>query len=277
MTDFNRCHCGAEFCYVCGVAWKNCSCPPVDEDRLYGANENPHDHRAFDQADLMAEAVTQRRRIAAAAPLIAQHDRVLELQLQFREARRANANADLADIEDQLERARRVFFETGQEYFQRDPALGRALHFQLHLVGLDPQPFIDRLLRVHVPEQALLPMYPPPPVGRLPPLPPPPEVGYQVDLQVNVPAAAVPIPIPARQLPPGPIVPPVPPTECFHGGYWARVETGEMRCNQCRYRPRVFILECSNCQTRACVRCRRGVLRERALAHRAEVETAAST
>lgn len=30
----NRCLCKAEFCYVCRVEWKNCTCPQWDEDRL---------------------------------------------------------------------------------------------------------------------------------------------------------------------------------------------------------------------------------------------------
>ncbi|KAK6511716.1 hypothetical protein TWF481_000622 [Arthrobotrys musiformis] len=29
------CHCKAEFCYVCGVQWKNCECPLFEERRLY--------------------------------------------------------------------------------------------------------------------------------------------------------------------------------------------------------------------------------------------------
>jgi len=30
----NSCKCKAEWCYVCGVKWKNCQCPQWDENRL---------------------------------------------------------------------------------------------------------------------------------------------------------------------------------------------------------------------------------------------------
>lgn len=33
------CHCHAEFCFVCGVKWKNCECPQWDETRLVQAAE----------------------------------------------------------------------------------------------------------------------------------------------------------------------------------------------------------------------------------------------
>ncbi len=31
------CRCHAEFCYVCSIKWKNCSCPRWDEERLIEA------------------------------------------------------------------------------------------------------------------------------------------------------------------------------------------------------------------------------------------------
>lgn len=30
-----RCHCQAEFCYVCGEPWKTCECAQWEEERLY--------------------------------------------------------------------------------------------------------------------------------------------------------------------------------------------------------------------------------------------------
>jgi hypothetical protein len=30
----NSCRCGSEFCYLCGVRWKQCTCPLWDESRL---------------------------------------------------------------------------------------------------------------------------------------------------------------------------------------------------------------------------------------------------
>ncbi|KAF2819678.1 hypothetical protein CC86DRAFT_429808 [Ophiobolus disseminans] len=51
------CICSAEFCYVCGVEWKNCNCPPADIDRIEKRAEEiverdaprnilPHERRA---------------------------------------------------------------------------------------------------------------------------------------------------------------------------------------------------------------------------------------
>lgn len=35
-ADLNyRCRCSAEFCYVCGVRWKDCTCAVLDEQMLY--------------------------------------------------------------------------------------------------------------------------------------------------------------------------------------------------------------------------------------------------
>ncbi|GAB0134551.1 hypothetical protein EsDP_00002916 [Epichloe bromicola] len=40
------CRCGAEFCYVCGVKWKECRCDLWDEDRLTGRANNIVDRDA---------------------------------------------------------------------------------------------------------------------------------------------------------------------------------------------------------------------------------------
>lgn len=34
LLTSHRCHCKAQFCYVCGEPWKTCECPQWDEDRL---------------------------------------------------------------------------------------------------------------------------------------------------------------------------------------------------------------------------------------------------
>jgi hypothetical protein len=33
-ADFQRCHCSAQFCYICGERWKTCTCAQWNEDRL---------------------------------------------------------------------------------------------------------------------------------------------------------------------------------------------------------------------------------------------------
>ena len=33
-NESEACLCGAQFCYLCGVPWKNCNCPQWEEDRL---------------------------------------------------------------------------------------------------------------------------------------------------------------------------------------------------------------------------------------------------
>lgn len=38
-ADLSRCLCRAEFCYLCGVSWKECACPWWDEARLYARRE----------------------------------------------------------------------------------------------------------------------------------------------------------------------------------------------------------------------------------------------
>ncbi|KAL2838621.1 hypothetical protein BJY01DRAFT_257966 [Aspergillus pseudoustus] len=42
--------------------------------------------------------------------------------------------------------------------------------------------------------------------------------------------------------------------ECTHARYWRRID-GSHRCEECSYRLPNFILECPDCQLRACVRC----------------------
>lgn len=34
LTQYSRCRCRAEFCYVCGAKWKTCRCPRWHEERL---------------------------------------------------------------------------------------------------------------------------------------------------------------------------------------------------------------------------------------------------
>lgn len=57
LADSPRCHCKAEFCYVCGVQWKNCTCPTADINRIEERAEEivrrdapagilPHERRA---------------------------------------------------------------------------------------------------------------------------------------------------------------------------------------------------------------------------------------
>jgi hypothetical protein len=38
------CHCRAEFCFVCGVRWKNCECPQWNEQRLIDTARMRADH-----------------------------------------------------------------------------------------------------------------------------------------------------------------------------------------------------------------------------------------
>lgn len=50
--------------------------------------------------------------------------------------------------------------------------------------------------------------------------------------------------------------------ECDHEGDWRKINRyqttdGALRCEGCNQDLRDFILECSQCQLRACVRCRR--------------------
>jgi hypothetical protein len=33
-ANFQRCHCSAQFCYICGERWKTCTCAQWNEDRL---------------------------------------------------------------------------------------------------------------------------------------------------------------------------------------------------------------------------------------------------
>lgn len=34
LLTWNRCACGAEFCYLCGAPWKSCSCDHAEEAHL---------------------------------------------------------------------------------------------------------------------------------------------------------------------------------------------------------------------------------------------------
>ncbi|PHH65740.1 hypothetical protein CDD81_1467 [Ophiocordyceps australis] len=43
------CICGAQFCYVCGLAWKICDCAPWDENRLIASIEAIADRQAEEQ------------------------------------------------------------------------------------------------------------------------------------------------------------------------------------------------------------------------------------
>ncbi|KAF3928296.1 hypothetical protein AA313_de0209059 [Arthrobotrys entomopaga] len=62
------CHCKAEFCYVCGVKWKNCNCAMFEETRLYDA----------------AAVRVDRDAVAPLAPII-RAERIEEVQNQIRE------------------------------------------------------------------------------------------------------------------------------------------------------------------------------------------------
>ncbi|KAK4111180.1 hypothetical protein N656DRAFT_790666 [Canariomyces notabilis] len=62
------CHCGFQFCYVCGERWKTCRCPQWDEGRLYRRANNLVDRDAAGRrlgvqrrADLVERAVHELR------------------------------------------------------------------------------------------------------------------------------------------------------------------------------------------------------------------------
>ncbi|KAF2423376.1 ariadne RING finger [Tothia fuscella] len=67
------CKCGGEFCYLCGVAWKGCTCPQWEEDRLVARAE---------------EVAARQPTPAAAENLQAPQRRAPEIQEQLRENHR---------------------------------------------------------------------------------------------------------------------------------------------------------------------------------------------
>lgn len=63
----SRCRCGAEFCYVCGVAWKRCRCPQWHEERLYARANIIADR---DAPNLAADNPERVGLVAAAADML---------------------------------------------------------------------------------------------------------------------------------------------------------------------------------------------------------------
>ena len=48
--------------------------------------------------------------------------------------------------------------------------------------------------------------------------------------------------------------------ECNHQGRWRKVTFGNLQCEECSKRLPEYLLECGQCNLRACVRCRRNRL-----------------
>ncbi|EGP92513.1 uncharacterized protein MYCGRDRAFT_32094 [Zymoseptoria tritici IPO323] len=72
------CHCGGQFCYVCGAPWKTCECPQWEEERLIvRANEIAarHPNRRLYQPGQAAQPANAPAAIAAIAEhLLANHE-----------------------------------------------------------------------------------------------------------------------------------------------------------------------------------------------------------
>ena len=48
--------------------------------------------------------------------------------------------------------------------------------------------------------------------------------------------------------------------ECAHDEGWRKVTTGSLRCEECTHTLGAFLLECRQCNLRACVRCKQNRL-----------------
>ncbi|KAK0219116.1 hypothetical protein IW262DRAFT_1448936 [Armillaria fumosa] len=68
------CRCLTQFCYVCAVAWKNCSCPQWDEDRLYITAQRRVEEEMGPRATAAAPDIFQREVAARAEQLRSNHD-----------------------------------------------------------------------------------------------------------------------------------------------------------------------------------------------------------
>ncbi|KAK0479892.1 hypothetical protein EDD18DRAFT_1206739 [Armillaria luteobubalina] len=68
------CRCLTQFCYVCAVPWKNCSCPQWDEDRLYITAQRRVEEEMGPRATAAAPDIFQREVAARAEQLRSNHD-----------------------------------------------------------------------------------------------------------------------------------------------------------------------------------------------------------
>lgn len=66
-----RCKCAAEFCYTCGVQWKNCTCDVWEERNLLNRAEQVVDRDAYRP---MAPPERQRRVVEMRQELQANHE-----------------------------------------------------------------------------------------------------------------------------------------------------------------------------------------------------------
>ncbi|KAF3066924.1 hypothetical protein CFAM422_008885 [Trichoderma lentiforme] len=60
MQSYEACPCGAQFCYVCGIQWKKCSCDQWNEDRLLD-RANPAEGRVIRLEGLLRGVVLDRQ------------------------------------------------------------------------------------------------------------------------------------------------------------------------------------------------------------------------
>ncbi|PBK92760.1 hypothetical protein ARMGADRAFT_1104367 [Armillaria gallica] len=76
-----------QFCYVCAVPWKICSCPKWDEDRLYITAQRRVEEEMGPRATVVAPDIIQRAVAAKAEELRSNHDCVQHSWLARRNGR----------------------------------------------------------------------------------------------------------------------------------------------------------------------------------------------